>query len=228
VSTGRCPPEIRFDSIQVGVADLGEAARAYTTLLGGEPVVTAEGGLRYQLPVGAVELIPGESRLQSIIFVCDREPAYGGESVPLIFRPADLLKPRALDSGVQAIDHVVVHSPDLDRAVRVWRDLLGLRLALDRTFPERGLRILFFRSGGVTVEIAGSSQRSSDRDRLYGITYRVDSVAAHGDRLRRAGVEVSPVRRGYKQGTTVATVRSGTVGVPTLLLEDPSRGTVAL
>ena len=30
------------------------------------------------------------------------------------------------------------------------------RLALDRTFPERGLRLLFFRPGGVTLEVAAA------------------------------------------------------------------------
>ena len=35
-------------------------------------------------------------------------------------------------------------------------DRLALRLALDRTFEERRVRLLFFRIAGVTVELAAS------------------------------------------------------------------------
>ena len=42
-------------------------------------------------------------------------------------------------------------------------------------------------------------------------------------RLAEAGVDVSEVRNGRKPGTRVMTVRSGTSGVPTLLVQ-PSTG----
>lgn len=216
---------IRLDSVQIGVADLDDAERAYTTLLGGNPTLMVGGSRRYQLAVGAVELVAGESGLRSIGFACEHEPPYHGESVPVRFSREVRNRPAALGGGFQAIDHIVVQSTNLDRALRIWRDQLGLRLALDRSFAERGMRILFFRSGGITLEVAGPPTAVDDgqADQLYGITYRVDSVEAQCARLARAGVEVSSVRRGHKQGTTVATVRSGTVGIPTLLLEDPSR-----
>ena len=115
-----------------------------------------------------------------------------------------------------------MRTPDSDRTIRLWRDRVGLRLALDRTFPERGLRLLFFRSAGMTLEFAGSDPPPADRsqpDQLYGVSYRVPDLAAHRERLVAAGVDVSPVRPGMRPATSVVTVRSGTAGVPTLLLE---------
>jgi hypothetical protein len=96
-----------------------------------------------------------------------------------------------------------------------------LRLALDRAFPERGLRLVFFRSGGITLEFATADAESSSDgpDRFHGVSYRVPDLAARRDRLLRAGIEVSEVRTGMRPGTSVVTVRSGTAGVPTLLLE---------
>ena len=59
-------------------------------------------------------------------------------------------------AGVEALDHVVILSGDLEGSRRLYGDQLGLRLALDRTFEARGQRILFFRVGGATVEVVGA------------------------------------------------------------------------
>ena len=58
---------------------------------------------------------------------------------------------------MQAIDHVVIRSADPEATIAFYGDQLGLRLALDRTFEERGVRLIFFRVGGVTVEIAAQA-----------------------------------------------------------------------
>jgi hypothetical protein len=48
-----------------------------------------------------------------------------------------------------------------------------------------------------------------------------DADAARA-RLLDAGVDASEVRAGRRPGTRVLTVKSGTCGVPTLLIEPPS------
>lgn len=128
--------------------------------------------------------------------------------------------PRA-PGAVRALDHVVIRTGDAESARRLYRDALGLRLALDRSFPDWGVRLLFFRLGGLTVELAASLREAPDpagADRLWGLSWRVDDVAAARERLARAGRDVSELRAGRKPGTRVFSVRDGTCGVPTLFI----------
>jgi catechol 2,3-dioxygenase-like lactoylglutathione lyase family enzyme len=223
---------MRFDSVRVHVADLDVATRAYELLLGLQ-ASSREGIRRFQLGRGAVELAQGEPGLHALWFVapCDETLAWPTENGAFhglcvcVGSPQDAGAPALSPDAVDAVDHVVVHSPDLDRARALWRDRLGLRLALDREFPGRGLRMLFFRSGGVTLEFVGTLGPPVDPggpDRLYGIAYRVSDIAACRERLLRGGIDVSTIRPGHKPCTSVATVRSGTEGVPTLLLNGTS------
>ncbi len=216
-----------IDSVRVGVADLASATAAYTVLLGIEPVARGE-ARRFQLGRGAVELEPAAADgLRAIRFTAE-EPER--RAVPGSFHgltvhidPPDDDRPAARPAPVLAIDHVVVQTPDPERAVVLWRDGLGLRLALDRVFAERGLHLLFFRSGGITLEYASPHPAPDERagpDRLHGLSYRVADLAGHRERLLAAGVEVSPIRPGMRPGTSVASVRSATAGVPTLLLAE--------
>jgi len=144
--------------------------------------------------------------------------------------------PAAVPDGLEAeivsgLDHVVVASADLDAAAALYRDGLRLRLALDRRFEQRGLHLLFFRLGGVTVELAGQLAGAPDRaapDRATGLAWRTEDVAAARARLAAAGFEVSEVRRGQKTGTRVCSVRRETHGVSTLLIgPDPQTAPAA-
>lgn len=120
----------------------------------------------------------------------------------------------------EAIDHVVVRTSDPDAALAFYGEDLGLRLALDRELS--GIRMLFFRVGGVTIEVVTDAS-AGDQDGLYGIAYRVQDLEACHGRLAAAGLDVSEPRAGNKAGTRVFSVRSGTCSVPTLVLWDPSR-----
>jgi catechol 2,3-dioxygenase-like lactoylglutathione lyase family enzyme len=125
------------------------------------------------------------------------------------------------EAAVHALDHLVVASGDLDAARRLYGDALGLRLALDRRFEARGLRILFFRVGGTTVEIVGSlapPAAPAGGDRFAGLAWRVRDVEAARARLAADGFDLSAVRPGAKPGTLVCSVRAPTAAVPTLLI----------
>jgi catechol 2,3-dioxygenase-like lactoylglutathione lyase family enzyme len=124
-------------------------------------------------------------------------------------------------AAAAALDHVVVWSRDLAAAAALYGDALGLRLALDRSFEARGVRILFFRVGGATLEVVGrldAAGDASEPDRFGGLAWRVGDAEAARARLAAAGFDVSEVRAGAKPGTRVCTVRSRTRGVPTLLV----------
>lgn len=124
----------------------------------------------------------------------------------------------AAAAAVDGIDHVVVMTSDPEAAIALYRDRLGIRLAFDRTFEQRGLRLLFFRIHGITVELAAPLGAAAAPDRFWGISYRVHDIDAARTRVAAAGFDVSDVRPGHKPGTRVCTVRAETHGVATLLI----------
>ncbi|HZP58077.1 MAG TPA: VOC family protein [Dehalococcoidia bacterium] len=128
------------------------------------------------------------------------------------------------EAGVERLDHVVVLSADLEASRQLWQEAVEARLALDRTFPDRNARILFFRLGDITIEISGGAVQAREGigkpDRLWGLAWRVPSVEEACTRLRAAGIDVSGPRPGIKPGTRVATVKGEHAhGVATLLIE---------
>lgn len=134
------------------------------------------------------------------------------------------VSPVMASAPVAALDHVVVATGDPERAAALYGARLGLDMALDRSHPDWG-RLMFFRCGDLIVEIAHHPGSGMDpaRDRLRGLCWRVENADATRERLLSAGIDVSDVRAGRKPGTRVMTVRSGTCGVPTLLVERSPR-----
>jgi catechol 2,3-dioxygenase-like lactoylglutathione lyase family enzyme len=148
-------------------------------------------------------------------FVTD---AYGVD-VTIVGTPARALLGSAAPSALNALDHVVVRTADVARARSLYGGALGLRLALEREF--RGVRMLFFRIAGVTVEVV--EDPASARDLLHGLAYRTRDIHAAHARMRDQGMTLSEVRPGRKEGTHVFTVREGACDIPTLVLSDPAR-----
>ena len=128
---------------------------------------------------------------------------------------------------IRGLDHVVVMSPDPEGTLAFYREGLGLRLALDQSFPERAVRLLFFRVGGTTIEIGarlGVGPRPDHFDRFGGLAWQVVEIDAIRARLAGDGFDVSEIRDGNKPGTRVCTVRDPVHDVPTLLIEPVSVG----
>lgn len=121
---------------------------------------------------------------------------------------------------VSALDHVVVRTPHPDRAVAFYGGRLGLDLRLDRSNPEWGARLLFFRCGDLVVEIAHDLKKgvSDAPDHLWGLSWRVPDIAKANARLKSAGLDVSETRPGRRPGSHVFTVKNGTEGVPTIFI----------
>jgi catechol 2,3-dioxygenase-like lactoylglutathione lyase family enzyme len=126
----------------------------------------------------------------------------------------------AQDAAVETLDHIVVHTPNPERAVALYGGRLGLDLRLDRANEQWGARQLFFRCGDAVVEVGTSLKTpvSDGPDSFGGLAWRVKDPETARSRIATAGIEVSEVRSGRKPGTSVFTVRDGTGGVPTLLL----------
>jgi catechol 2,3-dioxygenase-like lactoylglutathione lyase family enzyme len=155
-----------------------------------------------------VELSPRSTRGLSV-FAVERPDL--SVLAPLVTPPAD---------GVDALDHVAIFTSEPDAALALYGTGFGIRLALDRQFGN--VRMLFFRLGGVTLEVVHEPSLG-DSDKFYGLTYRVRDLDAAYARLQAAGFALGELRDGKKPGTRVFSVRDGTCGVPTLILRDPSR-----
>jgi catechol 2,3-dioxygenase-like lactoylglutathione lyase family enzyme len=128
------------------------------------------------------------------------------------------------DAPIIAMDHVVVSTADPERAAALYGARLGLDMALDRSHPDWG-RLMFFRCGDLIVEVVHRPQANLDlaHDKVWGLSWRVADIDATRTRLTAAGVDVSDARAGRKPGTRVMTVRNGTCGIPTLLVERTAR-----
>lgn len=161
---------------------------------------------------------PASSRQLPVEIVVEASPAPGllglaPEPAPGAERP---------EARIHGLDHVVVMSPSPDDTRAFYGDGLGIRLALDKTFDERGVRLLFFRLGGLTVEIGartGVAPAPEKADRFGGLAWQVPDIDAVQSRLESDGFDVSEVRTGNKPGTRVCTVRDRVHGVPTLLIQ---------
>jgi len=148
------------------------------------------------------------------IFVLERR-----QPDPLVYKPAG-------PGAVNALDHVVVNTSQPERATALYGARLGLRLALDRSNPDWDARLIFFRVGDVTVEIAHKLSKgvSNAPDKLFGLTWRVPDIEAAHARIEAAGLPLTSIRAGRRPGTKVFSVREGTLGVPTLILgEEPAK-----
>jgi catechol 2,3-dioxygenase-like lactoylglutathione lyase family enzyme len=135
-------------------------------------------------------------------------------------------RPRSIPvsaAPITALDHVVVATADAERAAALYGARLGLDMALDRSNPDWG-RLMFFRCGDLIVEVVHRPGKDTeDNDKLWGMSWRVADADATRERLLGAGIDVSEVRAGRKPGTRVLSVRNGTCGVPTLLVEPSLR-----
>jgi len=136
------------------------------------------------------------------------------------------LSVRTAAASITAMDHVVISTTDPERAAALYGARLGLDMALDRSHPDWG-RLMFFRCGDLIVEVVHrpGKDATADKahDKLWGLSWRVADIDATRTRLDSAGVDVSDVRTGRKPGTRVLTVRNGTCGIPTLLVERTAR-----
>jgi catechol 2,3-dioxygenase-like lactoylglutathione lyase family enzyme len=155
--------------------------------------------------------------------LCLSTAASHGAAIALVERSGrPAASPATVDeaSAISALDHVVIRTPNPERAVAFYAGRLGLDLRLDRSNPEWGSRLLFFRCGDLVVEIAHDLKAgvSDAPDHLWGLSWRTPDVAKANARLKAAGVDVSPPRTGRRPGTEVFSVNSHTEGVPTIVI----------
>jgi catechol 2,3-dioxygenase-like lactoylglutathione lyase family enzyme len=120
------------------------------------------------------------------------------------------------------VDHLVLRTADAQACIDLFSVGLGIRLALDKKAPQWGGRMLFFRAGELTLEVIEPITDKPERDYFWGLAYQCPELSAMAASLTNSGVALSDIRDGRKPGTRVASVKSHTLGIPTLLIEPSS------
>ncbi len=225
--------------VTVATPDIETAAADYAHLLGTEPVASDGASV---FGTGNISLVlrpaGGEAAgMRGVAFrTTDAEKAREGfgrcglastddgafdaqatHGLPVAL--TDRALPRAKISA-WSLDHVVIRTPNPERAVALYGGRLGLDMRLDRSNPDWNARLMFFRCGDTIVEIAHvlSDGVSDAPDTFGGLSWRVPDIEAEHARLAADGFELSPVRKGRRPGSKVCTLRNRTSGVPTILL----------
>ena len=121
--------------------------------------------------------------------------------------------------SINRLDHVVINTNDADGFINIYQDIFNIRLALDRIIEHWKSRMLFFRLNKTTIEVIEKKDRKDPNDSLWGLAWEVESIKDAHERLVSKGVEVTEIKKGLKENTLVATIKSHTHNVPTLLIE---------
>lgn len=225
-----------FDRIVLSVPSLAEAVEQYGKLFNVAPFLgDLENGVpaaRWGLNNTVIELVQsatGKTCVQGIVI--SPPGAEPGEcavtnSMGLDVRAGDGKStadfradhPRAQCEEL-SVDHVVLRTDSAEACIELFRDQLGIRLALDKTVAEWGGRMLFFRAGKLTLEVIQSEIDETRGSFFWGLAYQCQDLEARVDELMKRGVEVSAAREGRKPGTLVATLKSHCLDIPTLLIQ---------
>jgi len=121
--------------------------------------------------------------------------------------------------SINRLDHIVINTNDADGFINIYQDIFNIRLALDRIIEHWKSRMLFFRLNKTTIEVIEKKDRKDPNDSLWGLAWEVESIKDAHERLVSKGVEVTEIKKGLKENTLVATIKSHTHNVPTLLIE---------
>jgi catechol 2,3-dioxygenase-like lactoylglutathione lyase family enzyme len=122
-------------------------------------------------------------------------------------------------SSISKLDHVVINTNDADGFINIYKNIFNIRLALDKVIEHWNTRILFFRLNKTTIEVVEQNHKEVEPDKLWGLAWGVKSIKDAHARLIKEGVEVTEIKQGIKEDTLVATIKSHTNNVPTLLIE---------
>ena len=122
-------------------------------------------------------------------------------------------------SEVHRLDHVVINTNDADGFIKIYRDVFGIRLALDKVIEHWKKRMLFFRLNKTTIEVVEEKDDIDPNDSLWGLAWSVKDIAAYRKRISSHGIHATEIKKGIKDDTLVMTIKDHSHGVPTLIIE---------
>ena len=90
------------------------------------------------------------------------------------------------------LNHVAIAVPDLDQAVRVYRDVLGAKISAPHELPEHGVTAVFVNLNNTSIELMqplGDASpirkflESHTKGGLHHVCYEVEDIFAARDQL---------------------------------------------
>ena len=132
----------------------------------------------------------------------------------------DLPQPESIEpSSPHKLDHVVINTNDADGFIKIYKDTFNIRLALDKVIEHWQKRMLFFRLNQTTIEVIEQEDDLPPGDQMWGLAWEVKDIEKAHERMMAEGIEVTPIQKGVKEKTLVATIKSHNHNVPTLLIQ---------
>ena len=123
----------------------------------------------------------------------------------------------SLKNNVSKVNQLVIQTEDPDTIKEIFEGKLSIRLALDKTFKKWAGRMLFFRLGGVTLEVIEGKDIKQNSE-YFGIGWHADNYNKCYDNLINDGFRLSEIRAGRKEGTLVSTLKEPILNIPTILI----------
>ena len=123
----------------------------------------------------------------------------------------------SLKNNVSKVNQLVIQTEDPETIKEIFEGKLSIRLALDKTFKKWAGRMLFFRLGGLTLEVIEGKDIKQNSE-YFGIGWHVDNYNKCYDYLLNDGFRLSKIRAGRKEGTLVSTLKEPILNIPTILI----------
>ena len=122
-------------------------------------------------------------------------------------------------SSPHKLDHVVINTNDADGFIKIYKDTFNIHLALDKVIEHWQKRMLFFRLNQTTIEVIEQEDDLPPGDQMWGLAWEVKDIEKAHERMMIEGIEITPIQKGVKEKTLVATIKSHNHNVPTLLIQ---------
>ena len=97
------------------------------------------------------------------------------------------------------LNHVAIAVPDLDQAVRVYRDVLGAKISAPHELPEHGVTAVFVNLNNTSIELMQPLGDASPihkflekhtKGGLHHVCYEVEDIFAARDQLIGEGMAI--------------------------------------
>lgn len=134
------------------------------------------------------------------------------DGVPTSGTAADDSEAPEHPNGIVSVDHVVLATPHLARTQRALAALgWEPRRERDGRMGDAPVRQVFYRPGGVILEVVGDPEATGDGpSSLWGVTFTVTDIEAAAGRF---GSAASPIRDAVQPGRKILTLRHRELGL---------------